>query len=89
MNVVNWFTGRFSIRGKALTLYRRGMSRVKKHDYQGAIDDYTTTIDMPDTPADVKAILKEVMYRYALGRCFIGWASSLSNQEQARYTNCP
>jgi hypothetical protein len=69
MNVVNWLTGRFSIRGKALTLYRRGMARVKKHDCQGAIDDYTTTIDMRNTPAEVKAM---VLYNRALAHAVAG-----------------
>ena len=29
---------------------------MKKRDHQGAIDDYTTAIGMPDAPADVKAM---------------------------------
>jgi hypothetical protein len=63
MNVLNWLTGHFSNRGKALSLYRRGMARAKKRDHQGAIADYTTTIGMTDTPADVKAM---VLYNRAL-----------------------
>ena len=39
-------------------LYRRGMTRAKHHDHQGAIDDYTETIEMPDSPADVKAMAR-------------------------------
>lgn len=39
-------------------LYRRGMTRAKKHDHHGAIDDYTETIEMPDAPADVKAMAR-------------------------------
>ena len=44
-------------------LYKRGMSKAKKHDHRGAIDDYTTTVGMPDAPANVKAM---VLYNRAL-----------------------
>jgi hypothetical protein len=63
MNIFNWLKSRFTSRGKALSLYRRGMAMAKKHDHQGAIADYTTSIGMPDTPADVKAM---VLYNRAL-----------------------
>jgi hypothetical protein len=63
INVFNWFAVRFSNRGKALSLYRRGMAKAKKHDNQGAIDDYTKTIGMPHTPADVRAM---ALYNRAL-----------------------
>ena len=63
MYAFNWLTDHFSSRGKALSLYRRGMAKAKKHDHQGAIDDYTMTIDMPDTPPNVKAM---VLYNRAL-----------------------
>lgn len=63
MNVFNWLTDHFSNRGKVLSLYKRGMAKAKKHDHQGAIDDYTMTIDMPDTPPNVKAM---VLYNRAL-----------------------
>ena len=56
MPVFNWLTGHFSDRGKALSLYRRGMARAKKHNHQGAINDYTAAIDMPDIPASMKAM---------------------------------
>lgn len=48
----DWFSGR----GKALSRYRRGMERAKRHDHAGAIDDYTATINMPQVPQDVKAM---------------------------------
>lgn len=63
MNVFGWLTGRFSNRGKALSLYRRGMTKSKKHEHQGAIDDYTTAIEMQDAPPDVKAM---ALYNRAL-----------------------
>ena len=63
MNAFNWLTDHFSNHGKALSLYKRGMAKAKNHDHQGAIDDYTMTIDMPDTPAKLKAM---VLYNRAL-----------------------
>jgi tetratricopeptide (TPR) repeat protein len=63
MNVLSWLTGHFSNRGKALSLYRRGMAKSKNHEHQGAIDDYTTAIGMRDAPPDVKAM---ALYNRAL-----------------------
>ncbi len=63
MGIFDWLLNHFSNRGKALSLYRRGMSRAKKHDHEGAIGFYTTTIDMVDTPEDVKAM---ALYNRAL-----------------------
>ena len=63
MNVVDWLADRFSNRGKALSLYRRGMAKAKKRDHRGAIEDYSKTLGMPDTPNDVKAM---VLYNRAL-----------------------
>ncbi len=56
MNVFDWLTGLFSNRGKAMSLYKRGMAKARRHDDQGAIDDYTRTINMLDAPAHVKAM---------------------------------
>ena len=63
MTVFNWLSNHFSRRGKALSLYKRGMAKAKKQDHQGAIDDYTATIGMRDTPPDVIAM---VLYNRAL-----------------------
>ena len=57
MNVFDWLTSCFSMRGKAMSLYKRGMARAKKRDHQGAIEDYTTVIGMPGTPADLMAMV--------------------------------
>ena len=46
-----------------MSLYKRGMARAKGHDRDGAIDDYTTTIDMPGTPSDVRVM---ALYNRAL-----------------------
>ena len=63
MSVFNWFGGLFSDRAKALSLYRRGMAKAKKHNHKGAIDDYMMIIGMPGTPADVNAM---ALYNRAL-----------------------
>ncbi|MBC8875805.1 MAG: hypothetical protein H8E44_40790 [Planctomycetes bacterium] len=56
MRFFAWLKSRSSDRGKGMWLYKQGMAKAKKHDHQGAIDDYTATIDMEDIPPDVKAM---------------------------------
>jgi hypothetical protein len=56
MSVFNWLGGHFTNRGKALAVYRRGMKKARKHDHQGAIDDYTAVINTPGVSPDVKAM---------------------------------
>jgi hypothetical protein len=63
MKVYDWLTNCLSNRTKALSLYKRGMKKATKRDHQGAIADYTATIGLPDTPADVIAM---VLYNRAL-----------------------
>lgn len=46
-----------------MSLYRRGMGRAKKHDHQGAIDDYSEMIEMEDAPSDIVAM---ALYNRAL-----------------------
>jgi hypothetical protein len=53
---LNWFDNTLRVRCKAMSLYKRGMKRARKHDHQGAIDDYTAAIVLPNAPADVKAM---------------------------------
>ena len=69
MRVFDWLTGQFSNRRKALSLYKRGMARARKRDRQGAINDYTTTIAMRDTPEEVKAM---ALYNRALAHMAAG-----------------
>jgi len=69
MNVFTWLSGRFSKRGKAMWLFERGAVRAKKHDHQGAVDDYTTALDMPETPSDVKCM---ALYNRALAHVAAG-----------------
>lgn len=63
MNIVGWLKSRFSARRKALSNYRRGMVRAKRHDNIGALADYTVAIEMEGVPADVKAM---ALYNRAL-----------------------
>ena len=63
MNIVGWLQGHFSARGKALCLYRRGMAKAKNRDFRGAIDVYTTTLNVPNAPNDVLAM---VLYNRAM-----------------------
>lgn len=63
MSILDWLTGKFSERGKALSSYRRGMAKARKHDHRGAIHEYSVVIDMTATPPDVKAM---ALYNRAL-----------------------
>jgi tetratricopeptide (TPR) repeat protein len=56
MNLLAWIKSWLTHRGKALALYRAGMAKANKHDYKGAIADYSAAIETPDTPIDVKAM---------------------------------
>lgn len=69
MNVFRWLAEHFSDRGKALLLYKRGMIKARKRDNDGAIHDYTETIGMSGTPADVRAM---VLYNRALVYMSVG-----------------
>jgi hypothetical protein len=63
MNIFQWLMHPQSVRGAVLLLYKRGLAKGKKHNQQGAMDDYTAVIDMPDVPADVRAM---ALYNRAL-----------------------
>ena len=56
MSFTNWVKSWFSNRGKALALYRSGMAKANRRDYDGAIADYSAAIESPQIPADVKAM---------------------------------
>lgn len=64
-----WLTGHFSSRGKALSLYKRGMAKAKNRDHHGAIDDYTAAIGRPDISSNVKPM---VLFNRALVYVAIG-----------------
>jgi hypothetical protein len=63
MSFTTWMKGWFSHRRKALSLYRSGMAKANKHDYEGAIADYSDAIRAPHIPTDVKAM---ALYNRAL-----------------------
>lgn len=69
MKIFDWLTGSFSPRGKALTLYRRGMASANANDELGAIDDYTLTINLSGAPLDVVAM---ALFNRALAYVSIG-----------------
>lgn len=46
-----------------MSLYKRGMAKAKRNDHQDALEDYTTAIRIPGTPADLLAM---VLYNRAL-----------------------
>jgi len=56
MRFFAWLKSRSSERDRGLWLYKRGMAKAKNHDHKGAIDDYTSTIDMHGVPSDVRAM---------------------------------
>ena len=56
MSVLSKMFGGFSSRGKATTIYKRGMQRASDRDLKGAIEDYTEVIEMSKAPTDLKAM---------------------------------
>ena len=63
MKIFIWLKCLLTGRGNAMLLYRRGMTRARKHDHQGAIEAYTAAIDLPAVLLDVKAM---ALYNRAL-----------------------
>ena len=63
MGFTTWVKSRFSHRGKAISLYRSGMTKANEHDYDGAITDYSAAIRAPNIPTDVEAM---ALYNRAL-----------------------
>jgi hypothetical protein len=63
MSFTTWVKVFWSPRGKVLALYRSGMAKAKRHDYRGAITDYSEALRAPHLPTDVKAM---VIYNRAL-----------------------
>jgi hypothetical protein len=63
MSIFSWFKGKYGVRGKAISLYRSGMTKAHRHDHQGAIRDYTAAISLPDIPPDLRAM---ALYNRAL-----------------------
>jgi hypothetical protein len=57
-----WFWPR-SVRNEVLWLYRLGMACTEREDAKGALSAYTSAIEHPDSPDDVKAM---ALYNRAL-----------------------
>jgi hypothetical protein len=56
MGLISWISSVLTRRGKALSLYRDGMTKAQQHDYRGAIADYSAAIESPSVPADIKGM---------------------------------
>lgn len=56
MGLIDRFKALLSRRGKALSWYRAGLARANACDYEGAIQSYTSAIETPDCPADVRGM---------------------------------
>jgi tetratricopeptide (TPR) repeat protein len=80
MGLRRWWNSLFTDRGKALSLYRRGMGRANEHDHDGAIRDYTAAIEMQAVPPDVKAM---TLYNRALAYAAAGDDAKASGDLQA------
>lgn len=46
----------FSARGKATSLYKRGMKRAHEGNFDGAVADYDAILEMPKAPSELKAM---------------------------------
>ncbi len=56
MGLMSNLFGAFTPRGKAMTLYKRGMQRATDRDLDGAIEDYTAVVELKRAPPDVIAM---------------------------------
>ena len=63
MNLLKWIGWQGSARSLAMSSFKRGLVRIKKHDDEGAMEDLTAAIETADAPADVKAM---ALYNRAL-----------------------
>ena len=63
MRLLQWLFRNRSARSLALSFYKRGLARTKKHDHQGAMQDFTDAIESPSAPDDVRAM---ALYNRAL-----------------------
>lgn len=57
MKVLEWLSSCFSKGDKATMLYKRGMAKAKKHDHQGAIEAYSSALEVPEKPSELKAMI--------------------------------
>ena len=69
MSILGGLKNLFTTRGKASTLYKRGMDKAKKRDFAGAIEDYTMLLDAGQAPNDIRAMAQ---FNRALARTSLG-----------------
>jgi hypothetical protein len=63
MSFIKWLFGGRSARSVALSLYKRGLMCIKKHDQRGAMEGFTAAIESPGAPDDLRAM---ALYNRAL-----------------------
>ena len=63
MNFLKWLTRANTVHDVVLSLYKRGLASAINHDQKEARDAFTAAIDMPDAPADLRAM---ALYNRAL-----------------------
>jgi tetratricopeptide (TPR) repeat protein len=69
MRFFSWMRQGLTIRASAALLSRRALAKSKKFDHRGAIEDYTSAIDLPGIPSELKAAL---LYNRALEHTAVG-----------------
>jgi hypothetical protein len=63
MNLFKRWLWPHSVRSDAMSLYRKGLTCSESKDLKGATDAYTSAIELPNAPDDVKAM---ALYNRAL-----------------------
>ncbi|RCS48222.1 hypothetical protein DTL42_13530 [Bremerella cremea] len=58
MSAFRWIASYFAKGDKATSLYKRGMLKAKKHDHQGAIDDYSLALEVPGLSPEMMAMIR-------------------------------
>ena len=58
MNFFQKITSKFSVRGRALAQVHQGMDCAKKNESVSAINHYTSVVNSPESPRDVKAMAR-------------------------------
>ncbi len=69
MKFTNWLGSYRSKNHRALSLYKRGMTKARKRDHEGAMEDYNSSIGMLDASSDTMAL---VLYHRALVHAAVG-----------------
>ena len=56
MSLTEWFKNKFSKSPDAMSLYKRGIHKAKLKDLTGAIEDYSSAIELSGSQPNVKAM---------------------------------